>query len=202
MSRMKARPKHLSCIAISSFHLAASQWVERLKSNSAEASQNNFQVIHFTYPWFWTWINSQTRTFSGTRTTRSGFDISVQMYSWRYNADGEDSWSQAGLFATRGASNNTNIPLTLPWSSQDCFTSVTSTWHDDFVMQTGNYLLWLEIRQLPFIPACPGPPLHWSQVNPEQWTATSGWQCPGWTAATTSGSSNTHLVLLLCTGWM
>lgn len=44
MSRMKARPKHLSCIAISSFHLAASQWVERLKSNSAEASQNNFQV--------------------------------------------------------------------------------------------------------------------------------------------------------------
>jgi len=44
MSRMKARPKHLSCIAISSFHLAASQWVERLKSNNNEASPNNFQV--------------------------------------------------------------------------------------------------------------------------------------------------------------
>jgi len=44
MSRMKARPKHLSCIAISSFHLAASQWVGRLRSNSLEASQSSFQV--------------------------------------------------------------------------------------------------------------------------------------------------------------
>jgi len=45
MSRMKARPKHLSCIAISSFHLAASQWVERLKlTKSAESSQSSFQV--------------------------------------------------------------------------------------------------------------------------------------------------------------
>jgi cyclin G2 len=43
MSRMKARPKHLSCIAISSFHLAASQWVERLRTNGTE-TQNTFQV--------------------------------------------------------------------------------------------------------------------------------------------------------------
>lgn len=49
MSRMKARPKHLSCIAISSFHLAASQWVERLKSNNNEASPNNFQVMVYTF---------------------------------------------------------------------------------------------------------------------------------------------------------
>ena len=47
MSRMKARPKHLSCIAISSFHLAACQWVERVKLNSMDASpiQTPLQVI-------------------------------------------------------------------------------------------------------------------------------------------------------------
>lgn len=38
ISRMKARPKHLSCIAISSFHLAAFQWVERVKLNSNDPS--------------------------------------------------------------------------------------------------------------------------------------------------------------------
>ncbi|XP_046440621.1 cyclin G-like [Daphnia pulex] len=47
MSRMKARPKHLSCIAISSFHLAACQWVERVKQNNNEASsiQSPLQVV-------------------------------------------------------------------------------------------------------------------------------------------------------------
>ncbi|EFX71038.1 hypothetical protein DAPPUDRAFT_256312 [Daphnia pulex] len=47
MSRMKARPKHLSCIAISSFHLAACQWVERVKPNNNEASsiQSPLQVV-------------------------------------------------------------------------------------------------------------------------------------------------------------
>lgn len=46
ISRMKARPKHLSCIAISSFHLAASQWVERVKltSSSDASSSSNLQV--------------------------------------------------------------------------------------------------------------------------------------------------------------
>ena len=38
ISHMKARPKHLSCIAISSFHLAAFQWVERVKLNSNDPS--------------------------------------------------------------------------------------------------------------------------------------------------------------------
>lgn len=49
MSRMKARPKHLSCIAISSFHLAACQWVERVKMNSNETSsiQSPLQVYFF-----------------------------------------------------------------------------------------------------------------------------------------------------------
>lgn len=41
MSRMKARPKHLSCIAISSFHLAACQWVERVKQSSMETSSTH-----------------------------------------------------------------------------------------------------------------------------------------------------------------
>ncbi|EFX64646.1 hypothetical protein DAPPUDRAFT_333991 [Daphnia pulex] len=47
MSRMKARPKHLSCIAISSFHLEACQWVERVKQNKNEASsiQSPLQVV-------------------------------------------------------------------------------------------------------------------------------------------------------------
>lgn len=43
MSRMKARPKHLSCIAISSFHLAACQWVERVKQSSNEGSSSSLQ---------------------------------------------------------------------------------------------------------------------------------------------------------------
>lgn len=44
MSRMKARPKHLSCIAISSFHLAACQWVERVKQSSNEGSSSSIQT--------------------------------------------------------------------------------------------------------------------------------------------------------------
>lgn len=43
MSRMKARPKHLSCIAISSFHLAACQWAERVKQSSNEGSSSSIQ---------------------------------------------------------------------------------------------------------------------------------------------------------------
>jgi len=40
MSRMKARPKHLSCIAISAFHLAACQWVERSGSSNNTSSHD------------------------------------------------------------------------------------------------------------------------------------------------------------------
>lgn len=40
ISRMKARPKHLSCIAISSFHLAALQWVERVNSINNTGNHN------------------------------------------------------------------------------------------------------------------------------------------------------------------
>lgn len=50
ISRMKARPKHLSCIAISSFHLAACQWVERVNSingihsDGSTSNQSTLQV--------------------------------------------------------------------------------------------------------------------------------------------------------------
>ena len=67
MSRMKARPKHLSCIAISSFHLAACQWVDRVKQNNNEASsiQGPLQACcdsHFAYPLWWL-INLSHRLF-------------------------------------------------------------------------------------------------------------------------------------------
>ncbi len=38
MSRMKARPKHLSCIAISAFHLAACQWAQKQPTTDAAAT--------------------------------------------------------------------------------------------------------------------------------------------------------------------